>query len=300
MISKRRRTARHHEITAQELLAAYHAMRPVDREGGHTMLRWLVIARAYRAEVVPTPECPMDAANAYPTLKSAAEVRTLEQRVAARVFGEVEQHVGYLEYAAAFFRWWYRVAATLETPAITQRTPDRCPWLQEADMEKSLVVPDVRRGAVSMAQVMEMRAGEFEVASTHAGGRTRSVSAALQTLRTGEWNNNMHSTLMYGTLLAIYHAGFLDALQLSIVDSRYQGRLGFAWATEVLRTPSSAHTKLGAWPIVIHHGPHYIVLCHDGHVRCASFAVAYSTWYRLCMDMGGILAGRYDIRKCTI
>ena len=167
-------------------------------------------------------------------------------------------------------------------------------------MEKSIVVPDVRRAAVQIAQHMAIRAGEFDIASAHAGGRTRSASAALQTLRTGEWNVQMHHTLMYGKLVDIYHAGLLPAIQLSIVDSRYQGRLGFSWVKEVLRLPHSEDTSLGAWPLIFNHGEHFIVLGHAGHVRCSSFSDAYNAWVSICMTDGGILAGRYDISKCTI
>ena len=300
MQSKRRRAAGRREESAAELLAAYREKRTVSRAGGHAMLRWLTIARSY-ADLPPSEsDCPMDAANGNPTLIGLDACRALEKRVAARVMGDVERHEWYLEYAAAFFRWWYRVCEVTATPRLPMPEPEPCTWLLQKDIEKSLVVPDVRRGAVKLAQTLQVRAGEHEVASSQAGGRTRSVSAVLQALRTGEWNVGMHKTLMYGPLLEIYHAGLLDAIQLAIVDARYQGRLSFSWATHVLRTPSSTCTALGAWPLVFCHGTEYVVLCHDGHVRCSAFAVAYAVWRDICMAKGGLLAGRYDVSKCTI
>ena len=300
MQSKRRRVAGRREETAVELLAAYHEKRSVSRTGGHSMLRWLTIAHSYTDLPASEINCPMDTANGNPTFIDLDACRALEKRVAARVMGDVERHEWYLEYAAAFFRWWYRMCEITATPYLQLPQPTPCTWLTQHDIEKSLVVPDVRRGAIKLAQILQVRAGEHEVASSQAGGRTRSVSAVLQALRTGEWNVSMHKTLMYGPLLEIYHSGLLDAIQLAIVDARYQGRLSFSWANQVLRTPSSTCTALGAWPLVFCHGNEYTVLCHDGHVRCSSFAVAYAYWRDICMLKGGLLAGRYDVSKCTI
>jgi len=297
MLSKRKRVARCHEDTPEELLAAYHARRPVDRQGKHGMLRWLVIARTYPGQQ-PSP-CPMDAANAHPTLLSTAACREMESRVAARVMGEQEFPSGYLEYACAFFQWWYRVAAVLSTPRIDVVCTGRCAWLEPVDIEKSLVVPDVRRGAVKIAQELAVRAGEFEVVSAMGGGRTRSVSATLQALRTGEWCGSMQKALMYGTIDDIYHAGLLAAVHIAIVDSRYQGRLSFAWIKEVLRWPSRCPSK-PPWPIIYVHGGHFVVVWHGAHLPCTSFSAAYETWRDMCLARGGIIGGRYDVRKCTI
>lgn len=298
MQSKRKRVAGHREETPAELLAAYHARQPVARYGNHPMLRWLVLARGY-PPVQPAAHCPMDVANAHPALLSTADCREMESQVAARVFGEQEHPVGYLAYASAFFQWWYRVADVLATPRLSIVCTDRCAWLEPGDIEKSLVVPDVRRGAVKIAQELAVRAGEFEVVSAMGGGRTRSVSATLQALRTGEWCGSMQQALMYGTIDDIYRAGLLPAVHIAIVDSRYQGRLSFAWIKEVLRWPSQCPST-PPWPVIYVHGDHFIVTWHGEHLPCASFTPAYEAWRDLCLAQGGIIGGRYDVRKCTI
>lgn len=298
MQSKRKRAAGRREETPEELLAAYHARRPVSRHGNHAMLRWLVIARSF-PHTPPAAHCPMDAANAHPVLLSTAACREMEAQVASRVMGNQEYPAGYLRYASAFFRWWYCVADVLATPRIAVTSTVRCTWLEPGDIEKSLVVPDVRRGAVKIAQELAVRAGEFEVVSAMGGGRTRSVSATLQALRTGEWCIGLQQALMYGTIDEIYHAGLLPAVHIAIVDSRYQGRLGFAWIKEVLRWPSQCPTT-PPWPVIYVHGDHYIVSWQGAHLPCASFTPAYETWRDVCLARGGIIGGRYDVRKCTI
>jgi len=263
------------------------------------MLRWLTIARSY--DPLPgAPPCPMDAANAVPSLLDLDACRTMERQVAMRVMTDGTEHpAGYLEYAAAFFKWWFRLAEVIQSPLLPTPT-DTCSWLCADDVERSLVVPDVRRGAVKLSQMLEVRAGEFEVVSAMSVSRTRTVSTTLQTLRTAEWNVKMHHTLMYGTLLDIYHSGLLGVVQMSVVDSRYQGRLAFEWVKKVIKSPSSESTVLPAWPLVFVHGWQYVVVWRTGHAVCPTFSAAYSAWRDLCLGMGGIIGGRYDVRKCTI
>jgi len=296
------RVARHHEETPEQLLCAYREKRPVSRYGKHPMLRWLAIARSYAPQSPPSA-CPMDAANAHPTLLGTDACLAMEKQVAARVMGAEEHPIGYLEYASAFFQWWYTVASALATPRVVMANRGvasaRCTWLEPTDIERSLVVPDVRRGAVKIAQELAVRAGEFEVVSAMTGGRTRAVSATLQALRTGEWCTKMHRALMYGTIDTIYHAGLLTAVHIAIVDSRYQGRLSFSWIKEVLRWPART-AATPPWPVILVHGDCFIVVWHSTHLPCTSFTQAYEAWRDMCLEKGGIIGGRYDVRKCTI
>lgn len=145
-----------------------------------------------------------------------------------------------------------------------------------------------------------MRAGEFEVVSAVSGGRTRTISTVLQALRTEEWRLKMHHTLMYGTVHEIYHAGFLPAVQASIVDSRYQGRLTFGWITNVIRSPATERFAVVPWPIIYVHGSGFVLVWQGRHARRERFDEVYELWRDVCVEMGGIIAGRYDVRKCTI
>lgn len=300
MQSKRRKIARCQQENPEQLLEAYQNQRPVNRYGEHAMLRWLTIARAYSMSE-PGP-CPMDEANASPELLRLPECTAMEQKVASRVMqANIQYPKGYLEYAAAFFQWWFRVANVLETPTFSILSPGGpCTWLDPDDIQKSLVVPDVRRSAVKVAQDISVRAGEMEVVSAIAGGRTRAVSATLLQLRTEEWRLKMHHALMYGTVDDIYHAGLLDAVQIAIVDSRYQGRLSFSWVKEVLYLPTRQIHTVVPWPTILVHGEFYLVVWQSRHGRCNSFAQAYEMWRDVCLQMGGVIGGRYDVRKCTI
>lgn len=301
MQSKRRRTARCRSESVAEILTAYHERRSVARQGAHPVLRWLAIARSFPCqETDGEPMCPLDACNAMPCLLTCEQCCKIECTVAARVLDCGKEYpIGYLEYATAFFLWWYRIAAILVTPELPL-VIDSSSWLSAECIERSLVVPDVRRSAVALSQKLEIRAGEFEVMSAMSGSRTRTLSTTLQTLRTGDWNVKTHHTLMYGTILDIYHAGLLDVVQLAVVDSRYLGRIAFGFANEVVRCPASDCTALGAWPLIFVHGAHYVVSWRVGHVICRSFADAYAAWCDMCVSMGGIIGGRYDVRKCTI
>ena len=284
------------------MLEAYRERRSVARQGDHPVLRWLTIARAYppAEEGDDEPACPLDAYNAMPLLLTCEQCQTVERKVAARVLDCGKEYPrGYLEYAAAFFLWWYRIAAILTTPELPLAT-DTSSWLGAEAIERSLVVPDVRRAAIQLSQQLEIRAGEFEVVSAMSGSRTRALSVTLQALRTGDWNVKTHHTIMYGTVLDIYHGGLLSVVQLAVVDSRYLGRIGFAFAKEVIRCPASTCTALGAWPLIFVHGDHYITSWRTGYVLCRSFADAYSTWRDMCLELGGVIGGRYDVRKCTI
>ena len=166
-----------------------------------------------------------------------------------------------------------------------------CEWLSVRDLERSLVVPDVRRRAIQLSQLMQIRAGERE------SRPVSSVSSTLQALRTGEWNDRAHRALMYGTATDIYHAGLLDIIHLAIVDGRFLGRLNFPWTDNVLSMPArSAH--VGEWPCMMVHGDHYLVHWRDKRAICRSFHSAFCTWVRICLSGGGIVGGRYDIRKC--
>ena len=297
MQSKRKRAAGHHEETADDLLIAYRGERPVSRDGAHTMLRWLVLANTYALLPGGPPPCPMDRANAIPFLPTVDTLEEMEQAVATRVFSS-EQPRMYLEYAAHFFKWWARLAQLAEGRASTvARLP--CEWLNESNLTRSLVVPDVRRGAIKIAPALYVRAGEVQIAAAMLGG-TRSCSATLQGLRTGEWTRMMHHTLMYGTLTDIYNRHLLDPIYLSIVHGRYLGRLGFAWVDMVLVTPTNETAARRPWPLVYVHGDHYIVHHNDSYTMCSDAMHAYATWAAICIELGGVIGGRYDVRKCTI
>jgi len=299
MQSKRKRAAGRHEETAAELLKAYHEERQVSRDGKYTMLRWLVLANTY--EVLDSvPPCPMDRANAMPFLPTMDALEEMEQAVATRVAMEIQPRV-YLEYAAHFFKWWANIAgiaATSQCPA----TGGECAWLSACHLERSLVVPDVRRAAIKIAQCLYIRAGEPQVAAEYLGG-ARSSAAVLQGLRTGEWNSTIHQTLMYGTLTQIYHNEYLNAVYLAIINGRYLGRLGFAWVDMVLVTPVTAElagANVRPWPRIYVHGDSWLVHWNGSHTVCCSAILAYARWAEICIELGGVIGGRYDVRKCTI
>jgi len=297
MQSKRKRAAGHHEETVAELLKAYHDERYVSRDGEHTMLRWLVIANTYAVLPGPLPPCPMDRANAMPFVPTVDALEEMEQAVATRVM-KSEQPRMYLEYAAHFFKWWARIAQLADGQATTG-PPQQCAWLSELNLERSLVVPDVRRGAIKIAQTLYVRAGEVQIASAMLGG-ARSCSATLQGLRTGEWTRKMHQILMYGTLTEIYCHHLLDPVYFAIINGRYLGRLGFAWLDMVVVMPADHGSKCVSWPMIYAHGGHYIVHSKDSWCLCGNAMQAYVRWLDICIELGGVIGGRYDVRKCTI
>jgi len=297
MQSKRKRAAERREETAAQLLQSYRDECPVSRDGEHGVLRWLVMARCYEP-LDDVPECPLDSANATPWVPTMDEFESMEQAVATRVMAE-ERSLAYLQYATAFFRWWHTISVVASGPKLGA-IPAACEWLSTHEIERSLVVPDVRRSAIAIAQKLSVRAGEFDVASDYRGGRTRTVSTILQALRTGEWNTRLHHTLMYGRLASIYRNGLLDMVCMAIVDGRYRGRLNFTWVDNVLISPSTLSITPGAWPLIYVHGSHYMVSWHGSHMICPDCRSAYGIWLQLCLDHGGILGGRYDVRKCTI
>jgi len=296
MQSKRKRAEGHHEETAAELLQAYHDERPVPRDGNHTMLRWLVVANTYEV-LDKTPACPMDRANAMPFMPTMGALEDMEQAVATRVMAQYHDRA-YLEYAAYFFRWWAKIAEIAATRSI--RAPTReYEWLSSRNLERSLVVPDVRRSAIKIAHSLYVRAGEAQVACEHLGG-AKSSAATLQGLRTGEWNRMLHDVLMYGTLTDIYNKGWLGPLYLAIINGRYLGRLGFAWLDMVLATPSCQLPSARPWPCIYAHGGTYVVHWRDTHTICSTVPQAYTRWIDICLESGGVIGGRYDVRKCTI
>ena len=295
MQSKRKRAEGHHEDTAAELLQAYRDKRAVPRNGAHTMLRWLVRANTYDIGILCP--CPMDRANAMPFVPTTDALEQMEQAVATRVM-TIYQDRAYLEYAAYFFLWWATIAEIAGTCRIAAPTRE-CAWLSATNLERSLVVPDVRRGAIKIAHRIYVRAGEPQVAMGHLGG-ARSCNATLQGLRTGEWNRMLHDTLMYGTLTDIYNRKLLGPIYLAIINGRYLGRLGFAWCDMVLRTPYGASPVSQPWPSIYVHGSAYIIPCGDTHTICNSVPQAYMRWLDLCIESGGVIGGRYDVRKCTI
>ncbi len=298
MLSKRKRAARHREASANDLLHLYKDEKPAARDGAHVLLRWLTIANTYEPLPAPLPPCPMDAANAAPFVPTISDVERMEQAVATRIFAS-EQPEWHVRYAAHFFQWWSAVAHVASTEEVLPRDQDNA-WLREYDIEKSLVVPDVRRGAIKIAQQLEVRAGEAHVCAHYYSG-SKSSSAVLQSLRTGEWNNRTHSKLMYGTVTEIYNAGLISHVYFSIIHGRYLGRLGFDWATQVLMSPAvyRKNSKC-AWPRIYVHGEWFLVSWGTKHVRCQLATLAYSTWVHMCIEMGGVIGGRYDVRKCTI
>jgi hypothetical protein len=298
MISKRKRAARHREASAEELLRMYRDEQAAPRDGAHVLLRWLTIANTFEPLPAPPPPCPMDAANAAPFVPTLDDVEDMEQAVATRVFAS-EQPEWYVCYAAHFFQWWSTIAHVAGTEQVRPNAVG-CAWLTEQDIEKSLVVPDVRRGAIKIAQRLEVRAGEPHVSAHYYSG-SKSCNAVLQSLRTGEWNNRTHSKLMYGTVTEIYNAGLIAHVYFTIVHGRYLGRLGFDWAAEVLTGPTGYQPRSEcAWPRIYVHGGWFLVSWGTQHARCRSAPHAYSTWVQMCMQLGGVIGGRYDVRKCTI
>ena len=238
-------------------------------------------------DVIENASCPMASANVQPYLYNTHECAEMEQHVVS-----IAEHsdLSYIKYAAAFFAWHFKIAELLQLPSF-QAAAESCPWLSIRDLERSLVVPDVRRSAIKIAQMLELRAGERETVVN------KSYSSALQQLRTGEWNAKMHHVLMYGTATDIYHLGLLDSVLMAIVEGRYRGRLNFVWVENVVHTPARPALS-GAWPLIYVHGRSYVVVWLNRHTVCSSFHSAYCTWVKLCVDNGGIIAGRYDVQKC--
>lgn len=298
MLSRRKRDAARQDETAEQLLEAYHACRPVPRAGTHTLLRWLVMTRCYHL-LDDVPPCPLAAANAVPAIIAQDQLEQMEQEVASRVHA-CEQPEPYLMYAAYFFRWWSAVTCVTSTALMTQRAGELCTWLSERDIERSLVVPDVRRAAIKLAQQMELRAGEREYVSGLMGG-VKSITAVAQAMRTAERCDLLHTTLMYGTLTDIYHRDMLGAVYFAIINGRYLGRINFDFIAKVLVLP--CHTSLPSdvgWPLIYIHGDHYIVYHKQTHAAFPSARAAYSQWVACCLAQGGVIGGCYDVRKCTI
>ena len=285
MLSKRKRELRCRQESARDLLSAYQTKQIVSREGSHTVLRWLVLSQQYSIE--PSARCPLSAANIDPHMASVQECQHMEQQAVSVAESCKES---YVVYAAHFFKWWFHIAQVTQLPA-RPASPNNCPWLSLTDLQRSLVVPDVRRSAIKIAQMLEIRAGERESIPN------KSYSSALQTLRTSEWNVSMHQTIMYGTATQIYHKGFLNSVYIAIVDGRYRGRLNFKWVDCVISAPARPNED-GAWPSILVHGTHFIVLWKGKQTVCHDFPTAYCTWVQICLDEGGIVAGRYNVTKC--
>jgi len=311
MQSKRKRAAGRQEETVEDLLRAYREHRAVSREGKHTMLRWLT--RASYLVHASGPRVPVDPlgstdiagllnrANATQRMPTPTSLAALET-IAASYAAHQEQDTVRLSYAANFFKWWGKLMAVTSgslLPLHPSQLDDS--WLSQKCIDRSLVVPDVRRSAIKIMQLLSVRAGEFDVASEVSGVSTTSCSAVLQVLRTGEWNVTMQSILMYGTLTDIYNAGMVDALYFSVIDSRYQGRLMFTWIKNVIRAPGQCNSlSTSPWPLIYVNGCHYILHWHGNHAVFDTAVAVYSAWAATCVDMGGVVGGRYDVRKCTI
>ena len=95
-------------------------------------------------------------------------------------------------------------------------------------------------------------------------------------------------------------AGFLAAVQIAIVHSRYLGRLTFDWMREVLRSPATEKHAAVPWPVLYVHGSVYLLAWKGRCMPCHTFEDAYAAWRDVCLQEGGIIGGRYDVRKCTI
>lgn len=308
MQSKRKRAARRQEDTAQDLLRAFHEARKVDRDGNFPVLRWLIKARciagddAASGSSATVPDI-LNRANASSGMCTQASLDALERRVVAALLGPVEVSIVHLGYAAHFFKWWAKVVATTCTPALRHTAAAQAVegWLDPLSLERSLVVPDVRRAAIKIMQMLSIRPGEFEIASEVSGVKSKSWSSVLQALRTGEWNVRLQQTLMYGTLTDIYNAGMLDAVYFSIIDSRYVGRLSFQWVDRVLEAPGQHGMSSSApWPRIMAHNRLYVLHWRGQHSIHRTAAEAYCAWAATCLDLGGVIGGRYDVRKCTI
>ena len=307
MLSKRKRAARRHGTTAADLLDCYTGSRNAARDGEHVLLRWLVRARHITAQHAPAA-VEMDA---LATLRQQTgmlhaptreAMDTLEQRVAAHVM-RTEHCLEYLQYFAEYFRWHYTVLDAASTPrlAVAKVPPGATSFLTETSLSQALVVPDVRRSAIRIMQVLSVRPGEIEVAAYASTVRSRSCSAVLQLLRTPEWNARVQHTLMYGSLTDIYNAGMLDAVYFAVVDGRYQGRVSFAWCEKVLITPGQGDKSAAApWPVIYCSCRRYIVVWQGHHAIYPSALHAYEAWLATCLQLGGIIGGHYDVRKCTI
>ena len=285
MLSKRKRAAGCKQEDAKQLFHKYKTCQKVSRYGTHQVLRWLVLSQQH--SLLDDPCCPMANINVNVPLCTVDECYEMEQHV---VSVAENGDLSYIKYAAAFFAWYFKIAELRQLPEFAS-SPEECSWLSIRDLERSLVVPDVRRSAIKIAQMLELRAGERETV------QNKSYSSALQHLRTGEWNAKMHETLMYGTATDIYHLGLLDSVLMAIVEGRYRGRLNFLWVDSVIHAPARA-AQTGAWPVIYVHGTHYIVTWLNKQATCTTFHAAYCTWTKVCINQGGVIAGRFDVRKC--
>lgn len=307
MQSRRKRTARHHDVTAAELLEHYESGTCVDRSGRYTLLRWLVRAR-HISKTSDTPTHVPDAVavaqrqTGSKHMLTSRELDQLEHCVAHTVM-RTEHCVEYLNYLAHFFAWHHMVARIVRYQPLAGHTLEKGAWsfLDETNVEHALVVPDIRRSAIKIMQVLSVRAGELEVAAYASTVRSRSCSAILQLLRTPEWNARLQHTLMYCGLTDIYNAGMLDAVYFAVVDSRYQGRVAFAWCEKVLVTPGQwTQERAMPWPLIYCSHQHYVLVWQNQSSTHISALQVYMAWLDICLNMGGVIGGHYDVRKCTI
>lgn len=310
MQSKRKRAARCQEDTAQDLLQAFNESREVPRDGTFPMLRWLVRAQCIASCGAASSSCnfslphALNCANAMCGLPAQETLDALERQVvAALLVPAAEVPLAHLQCAATFFQWWASIVRITCMPVFPQWAAAHAGkgWLDPTSLERSLVVPDVRRAAIKIMQMLAIRPGEYEIAAEISGLKSKSCSSVLQTLRTGEWNCRLQQILMYGTLTDIYNAGMLDAVYFSIIDSRYVGRLKFQWVEHVLQAPGKVGMASSApWPRIASHSKHYVLHWRGNHNVYTSAVKAYSAWVALCLQLGGVIGGRYDVRKCTI
>lgn len=297
MLSRRKRQASRLQDQASDLLLAFLNEKPVSRFGKNTVLRWLVLTKCYFSSE-NSEHISLESLNAHQNLLHVDDIEAVEQAVSTRVLSH-EHSTAFLAFAAFFFRWWFAVAERLETPAI-QAAPLESTWLDNKNVDRSLVVPDVRRAALKLAQKMDIRAGEQEMVADLSGG-TKSVSAVCQALRTGERCNFVHNTIMYGSMTDLYHGNLLNPVYFAIVNGRYLGRLNFDFISKVVVLPQTELKQEDyAWPLIYVHGSFFIVSFRHQHSVCRCARSAYEQWVGCCVEAGGVIGGCYDVRKCTI
>ena len=170
-------------------------------------------------------------------------------------------------------------------------------WLSWDSVTRCLVIPDVRKLALDLQWMRELRPGEVEYVKRCTSNVTSSEYGVLQTLRTSEYLSRIRMGIMYGDINHLHKHNWLDMVIIAIIQTRMRSRTGLDWINRCVQFCAFARERSDNQVHVLIERRHIVVSDRKTSFVCSHATAMYKHW---CELSNTIIDGRYDISQCTI
>lgn len=261
----------------------------------HMLLTFLAMCNASGVVATPCTQQTLERLNAEDNLVDDREL--LQMCKGVLTSSEIDAPM--LDYLAALHHSVYIRQNIRQGPFYIDNSNSNLKgtWLGWDCVERSLVIPDVRKLALDLQWRRELRAGEREFVRRVTANTTSSEYGVLQTLRTPEYLSRVRMGIMYGDINVLFRNEWLDTIIIAMIQARMLSRAGLDWIARCVQFSSSARPRNDGQAHVMVERNHIVVSNGTKSFACSHATTMFRHW---CELTNSTIDGRYDMSHCTI